>query len=105
MTTLDELRARRDIWPTVAAAIPQAIHIAHAALDDVIEHPELLEHLERKFRKGEVEHDRAWLKTDGDPSWLILEAAEEILDFVLYQAMFVVLTDAQRHDAQREAGE
>ena len=23
MSTLDELRAKRDIWPTVAAAIPQ----------------------------------------------------------------------------------
>ena len=99
MTSLDELRAKRDIWPTVAAAIPQATELAHAALDDVLSHPELLEHLERKFRKGEVEHDRAWLKTDGDPSWLILEAAEEILDFVLYQAMFVILTNAQRAGA------
>lgn len=94
--TLDELRAKRDVWPTIREAIPQAIHMAHAALDDVIEHPELIDHLERKFRKGEAEHNRAWLKTDGDPLWLISEAAEEILDFLLYQAMFVVLTDAKR---------
>lgn len=93
---LDELRAKRDVWPTIHAAIPQAIHMAHAALDDVIEHPELMDHLERKFRKGEAEHNRAWLKNDGDPLWLISEAAEEILDFLLYQAMFVVLTDAKR---------
>lgn len=94
--SLDELRAKRDVWPTIQAAIPQAIHMAHAALDDVIEHPELIDHLERKFRKGEAEHNRAWLKSDGDPLWLISEAAEEILDFLLYQAMFVVLTDAKR---------
>jgi len=97
---LDELRQRRDVWPTVREAIPQAIHLAHSALDDVLEHPDLIEHLERKFRKGEAEHDRAWLKSDGDPTWLILEAAEEIADFLLYQAMFVVLIEAQR-----EAGE
>ena len=103
---LDELRQRRDVWPTVREAIPQAIHLAHSALDDILEHPELLDHLERKFRKGEVEHDRAWLNSDEDPSWLILEAAEEIMDFILYQAMFVVLTDAKRHDCKRaEAAE
>lgn len=94
--TLDELRAKRDVWPTIREVIPQAIHMAHAALDDVIEHPELIDHLERKFRKGEAEHNRAWLKNDGDSLWLISEAAEEILDFLLYQAMFVVLTDAKR---------
>ena len=96
MTSLDDLRAKRDIWPTVREAIPQAIHLAHSALDDVLEHPDL----ERKFRKGEAEHDRAWLKNDGDPEWLILEAAEEIADFILYQAMFVVLTDAKREAAE-----
>ena len=100
MTALDDLRAKRDIWPTVRKAIPQAIHLAHSALDDVLEHPDLMEHLERKFRKGEAEHDRAWLKNNGDPEWLILEAAEEIADFILYQAMFVVLTDAKRADAE-----
>lgn len=94
--SLDELRAKRDVWPTIQAAIPQAIHAAHAALDDVIEHPELMEHLERKFRKGEAEHNRAWLNNDGDATWLILEAAEEILDFLLYQAMFCVLIDAKQ---------
>jgi hypothetical protein len=97
---LNELRAKRDVWPTVRDAVPQAIHLAHSALDDVIEHPDLIDHLERKFRKGEAEHQRAWLTNDGDPSWLILEAAEEILDFVLYQAMFVVLCDAKRVDAE-----
>jgi hypothetical protein len=99
MTRLDELRNKRDVWPTIEEAIPQAIIMAHAALDDVLEHPDLLEHLERKFRKGEAEHNRAWLKTEGDASWLILEAAEEILDYLLYQAMFVVLTDTTRDES------
>ena len=94
--TLAELRERRDVWPIVAERIPEAISMAHAVLDDILEHPDLLQHLERKFRKGEAEHDRAWLKSDGDPTWLILEAAEEIADFLLYQAMFVILTDCKR---------
>ena len=93
--TLAELRERRDVWPIVAQRIPEAISMAHAALDDILEHPDLLQHLERKFRKGEAEHQGAWLR-DADPSWLILEAAEEIFDFLLYQAMFVIHTEAER---------
>ena len=94
--TLAELRERRDVWPIVAARIPEAISIAHHALDDILEHPDLMQHLERKFRKGEAEHDRAWLKNTSDPTWLILEAAEEVADFLLYQAMFLVLLEAER---------
>jgi len=93
---LDELRERRDVWPIILARIPDAIHIAHNAVDATLEHPDLIQHLERKFRKGEAEHQRAWLDQtrDGDPTWLIAEAAEEILDFLLYQAMFIVLCEA-----------
>lgn len=100
---IDELRAKRDVWPIVKDRIPEAISHAHAALDDVISHPDLFEHLERKFRKGEVEHDRAWIENadTADPTWLILEAAEEIFDFLLYQAMFIILVDAR--NAEREA--
>jgi hypothetical protein len=101
MTSLDDLRARRDVWPEVAAAIPRALHLAHSALDDVIEHPDLLDHLERKFRKGEAQHCRAWLAGGDDPSWLILEASEEILDFILYQAMFIVLCDLLRAEVEQ----
>jgi hypothetical protein len=86
---LDELRQRRDVWPIVASRIPDAILHIHQHLDDVLDHPDLMSHLERKFRKGEAEHNGAWLR-DSDPSWLIGEAAEEILDFILYQAMYVV---------------
>lgn len=97
---LNELRERRDVWPIVREAIPEALRLAHSALDDVLEHPELMDHLERKFRKGEVEHDRAWVNSDDDPLWLIIEAAEEIMDFILYQAMFVILADCKREDSE-----
>lgn len=93
--TLAELRERRDVWPIVAARIPEAISMAHSALDNILEMPDLIDHLERKFRKGEAEHQGAWLR-DADPSWLILEAAEEIFDFLLYQAMFVIHTEAEK---------
>lgn len=93
---LDELRKRRDVWPVVAARIDEACAAAPFALAQVLDHPDLEQHLERKFRKGEAEHNRAWLKNDGDPQWLILEAVEEILDFILYQAMFIVLNEAKR---------
>jgi hypothetical protein len=100
-----ELKNRRDIWPIVKDRIPEAISLAHSALDDVISHPDLIDHLERKFRKGEVEHDRAWLANADvtDPSWLILEAAEEILDFILYHAMFVILTDARAAESESDS--
>lgn len=98
--SMDELRERRDVWPIVREHIPEAISLAHSALDDVLSHDDLFDHLEGKFRKGEAEHQRAWLANASDPNWLILEAAEEILDFLLYQAMFVVLINATR---QRDA--
>ena len=93
---LDELKERRDVWPIILDKLPAAISQAHSALDHILEHPDLMQHLERKFRKGEAEHQRAWLtrSDNGDPMWLISESAEEILDFVLYQAMFLVLVDA-----------
>ena len=92
--SLDELRQRRDVWPIVASRIPDAILEIHQHLDDVLDHPDLMSHLERKFRKGEAEHQGAWLR-DADPSWLIAEAAEEILDFILYQAMYVIHAEAR----------
>lgn len=90
---IDELRERRDVWPIVADAIPDTLSMIHHHIDQVIEHPDLMQHLERKFRKGEAEHNGAWLKSASDPMWLISEAAEEIFDYILYQAMFIVLTE------------
>lgn len=91
---LDELRDKRDLWPVVAERIPDAIEHAQYAISDILERPDLMEHLERKFRKGEAEHDRDWIDRE-DPNTLIIDAAEEILDFVVYQAMFVVLLEAK----------
>ena len=94
---LDELRAKRDVWPTVADHIPHAINRCHAALDEILENPELIQHLERKFRKGEAEHGGKWL-THADSSWMMREAAEEILDFILYNAMYQIHTQAMNEE-------
>jgi hypothetical protein len=91
---LDELRDKRDLWPIVAERIPDAIEHAQYAINDILIRADIMEHLERKFRKGEAEHDRDWVDRE-DPNTLILDAAEEILDFVVYQAMFVVLLEAK----------
>lgn len=92
---IDELRARRDVWPIIERTIPDAIENARTALGQILEHPDLNAHLERKFRKGEAEHCGAWLQNVEDIGWLHIEAAEEILDFILYQAMILVLNEAK----------
>jgi len=97
MTTIDELRAKRDVWPTIAEHIPHAINRCHNALDEILENPDLMQHLERKFRKGEAEHGGKWM-THADSSWLIAEAAEEILDFILYNAMYQIHTQAMNEE-------
>jgi hypothetical protein len=97
MTTIDELRAKRDVWPTILEHIPHAINRCHHALDEILENPELIEHLERKFRKGEAEHGGKWL-THADSSWMMREAAEEILDFILYNAMYQIHTQAMNEE-------
>jgi len=94
---ISELRAKRDVWPTVAEHIPHAINRCHAALDEILENPELIQHLERKFRKGEAEHGGKWL-THADSSWMMREAAEEILDFILYNAMYEIHTIAMNEE-------
>jgi hypothetical protein len=92
---LTELRSRRDVWPIIERTIPDAIETGRASLDTILEHPDLMQHLERKFRKGEAEHNGAWLQNTNDTTWLHREAAEEILDYILYQAMILVLNEAK----------
>jgi hypothetical protein len=96
---LKELQARRDVWPVVAARIEEAAATAPYALSQILNHPDLEQHLERKFRKGEAEHNRAWLKHAEDTDWLVREAADEILDFILYQAMILVLHEATSEES------
>jgi hypothetical protein len=95
---LDELRNRRDVWPVVAEKVPDALQDIHDHLEQILTHPDLMDHLERKFRKGEAEHQGAWLR-DADPSWLISEAAEEIFDFILYQCMWLIHIEASQDAA------
>ena len=96
---LEELRNRRDVWPVVAAKINEAAANAPFALSQILDHPDLEQHLERKFRKGEAEHNGAWLQNTADTDWLYREAAEEILDYILYQAMILVLHEAKREES------
>ena len=96
MTSIEELRAMRDVWPIVLTRIPEAIHRAHSQLDQIIEDPDIIDHLERKFRKGEAEHGGEWMR-NADSSWLLAEAAEEILDFIIYQALYAIHTDAMQN--------
>jgi hypothetical protein len=91
---LNDLREKRDIWPVIAERLPDALEHAHYAMDEVLNRPQLMDDLERKFRKGEAEHDRDWLNRE-DANTLIADAAEEILDFILYQAMFIALLEAK----------
>jgi hypothetical protein len=93
---LNDLRDKRDIWPVIAERLPDALEHVHHALDEVLGRPQLMDELERKFRKGEAEHDRDWLNRE-DANTLIMDAAEEILDFILYQAMFIALLEAKAY--------
>jgi hypothetical protein len=86
MPTIEELRAMRDVWPLVLTRIPEAIHRAHSQLDQIIEDPDLIDHLERKFRKGEAEHGGEWMR-NADSTWLL---------FIIYQALYTIHTDAMQ---------
>jgi hypothetical protein len=100
MKTIEELRSMRDVWPIVVEHIPQAINRAHNQLDQILEDPDLLEHLERKFRKGEAEHGGEWMR-NADSTWLLREAAEEILDFLIYQALYTIHSEAMLTDLEQ----
>ena len=100
MTSIEELKAMRDVWPIVLTRIPEAIHRAHSQLDQIIEDPDLIDHLERKFRKGEAEHGGEWMR-NADSSWLLAEAAEEILDFIIYQALYTIHSEAMLADLEQ----
>ena len=52
--TIDELRSRRDVWPIILEALPEALGLIHYAVDETIEHPDLITHLERKIGRAHV---------------------------------------------------
>lgn len=93
--SLTELRASRDPWKYIKENIPLVIATVHDSLQHTLNSPDLEHHLERKYRKGEVEHQGDWLKKD-EATWLVLEADEEILDFIVYCAMFMTFVQAKK---------
>lgn len=92
--SLTELRASRDPWKYIKENIPLVIATAHDSLQHTLNSPDLEHHLERKYRKGEVEHQGDWLQKD-DATWLVFEADEEILDYIVYCAMFMTFVQAK----------
>lgn len=80
---INELRAADDLWPLIAAEISAAQLDARRCVDDVYDIT--LAEYEAKFRKGEAEHGRDWLRmTRAD---LEAEIRAEIVDLVMYHAM------------------
>lgn len=68
-----ELNRLDDIWPEVAK------HLDGFAFTDG--------ELERKFRKGEAEHGRDWLRMTKEDLELAIQ--EELMDMVIYRAMIL----------------
>ena len=92
--SLTELRASRDPWKYIKENIPLVIATAHDSLQTILNSPDLEHHLERKYRKGEAEYHNEWLSRD-EATWLVGEADEEILDFIVYCAMFMTFVQSK----------
>lgn len=80
----NELRELPDVWPEVEQHLGAAIHDAMAAAETAWLWMGT-DMLEKKFRKGEAEHGRDWLKMRAEDLQREIEA--ELLDLVLYHAM------------------
>jgi hypothetical protein len=92
--SLTDLRASRDPWKYIKENIPLVIATAHDSLQTILNSPDLEHHLERKYRKGEAEYHNEWLSRD-EATWLVMEADEEILDFIVYCAMFMTFVQSK----------
>ena len=93
-----ELIHQPDIWPLIAAKIPEVVDGIGEMIESVTRRRDFNEQIEAKYRAGEVEHEREWL-TWNDPHRFIIEAAEELHDMIVYQAMMLVWLDAELSDA------
>ena len=93
-TTAERLRHEPDLWPLIDAKVNDVMLHIGDTLTAILTHPGLASLLEAKYREGEVLHERDWLSWT-KPDRFVLESAEEIHDFVLYQAMMLVWLDAQ----------
>lgn len=79
-----ELAGVRDLWPVILAEIPEArADVLADAAADLAGIPEA--ELEEKFRKGEAEHDRGWLRMSREQ--LEREIRAELADLILYRGM------------------
>jgi hypothetical protein len=86
-----------DVWPLLAAKIPEVVDGIGEMIEAVTRRRDFKEQIEAKYRAGEVEQERDWLKWN-DPHRVIIEAAEELHDMIVYQAMLLVWLDAELSD-------
>lgn len=93
-----ELIHQPDVWPLIAAKIPEVVDGIGEMIEAVTRRRDFNEQVEAKYRAGEVEQERDWL-TWNDPHRFIVEAAEELQDMIVYQAMLLVWLDAELSDA------
>ncbi len=93
-----ELIQQPDVWPLIAAKIPEVVDGIGEMIEAVTRRRDFHEQIEAKYRGGEVAHERDWL-TWTDPHRFIIEAAEEVYDLIVYQAMLLVWLDAELSDA------
>lgn len=76
----DDLARLADLWPVVRDSIPTLPEVYAAASAEAA-----FTDLEAKFRKGEAEHDRDWLRMSR--AQLEAEIVNEWRDLLLYHAM------------------
>ena len=91
-----------DVWPLLAAKIPEVVDGIGEMIEAVTRRRDFSEQIEAKYRAGEDAHARDWLKWE-DPHRFIIEAAEEMHDMIVYQAMLLVWLDAEIYEATNPA--
>ena len=93
----NELIHEADVWPLINAKIPEVVAGISEMIESITERPDFLAQVEAKYREGEVEYDREWLTWE-NPMRFIIEAAAEMHDLIVYQAMMLVWLDAELSD-------
>lgn len=87
----NELRDVEDLWPEISLQIESAAQDAMMSMRSMLgaaQHRVTLEHLEKKYRKGDEEYDREWLNMS--LADLEQEVYQELLDLVVYHALIRV---------------
>jgi len=91
--TAESLRDEEDLWPLIDAKVNHVMLAVGDTLIAILTKPGLAGVLEAKYREGEALHKRDWLSWTTQDKFSD-ESADEIHDFVLYQAMKLVWLDA-----------